>query len=212
MVRVSQHEDSWVRLSWIGPGSLLLTLAALYGFLRLTLQQPQVPPKPLPVSVDIIELPPPAAPAPAQEQPAEIQPPKPSPVPEIKKPPPRPVIRAPAPEKVENPPPNPPPSPVPPQAAPSPSGGTLSARAIYRPLPEIPDDVRRQSIDLVAVARFHVHVDGKADFELVQPTPIPSLNAALLNKLKTWRFFPALEEGKPVDSTIDLRIPITVKP
>jgi protein TonB len=211
--RASSYDDPWQRLSWIGPASFLLSVAALYGFLRLTLGQPPAPPKPQPVSVSIVELPPPAAPAPQPEQPAEVEPPKPEPSPEIKRPPPRPATRAPAPaHPSENPPPNPPPVPATPQNAPAPSGGTLSARAIYKPMPEIPDEVRRHAVDLVAVARFHVHVDGKADFELVQPTPIPALNSALLDKLKTWRFFPALTDGKPVDSTIDLRIPITVKP
>ena len=78
-------------------------------------------------------------------------------------------------------------------------------------MPEIPDELRHRNVELVAVARFRVGADGKADVELVQPTPSPELNGALLTKLKTWRFFPALENGRPVASVIDLRIPISIR-
>ena len=87
----------------------------------------------------------------------------------------------------------------------------MSARAIYQPMPEIPDDLRRRNIDLVAVARFRVAPDGKATVELIQPTPEPTLNRALLERLQSWRFFPALANGKPIASVIDIRVPISVK-
>lgn len=209
---MSSYDDSWARLSWIGPVSFLLAFAALYGFLRLTLERPTVPPKPRPVSVSIVELP--AQPATPPAPPVVVQPPKPEPMPALKKPIPKPVAKRPLPQAkpVESPPKTPPPVASPPRNnPPAPSGGTISARAIYKPMPEIPEELRRRNVDVVAIARFHVHVDGKADFELLQATPIPSLNSALLDKFKTWRFFPALENGKPVESTIDLRIPITVR-
>jgi protein TonB len=87
----------------------------------------------------------------------------------------------------------------------------MSARAIYRPLPEIPEALRRRNIDVVAVALFRVAADGSAQVELVQGTAEPTLNRALLDTLKTWRFFPALADGKPTASTIEIRIPISVK-
>jgi protein TonB len=87
----------------------------------------------------------------------------------------------------------------------------MSARAIYRPMPEIPDTLRRRNVNVVAVALFHVGADGSATVELVQATFEPSLNRALLDTLKTWRFFPALENGKPITSTIEIRIPISVR-
>ena len=46
---------------------------------------------------------------------------------------------------------------------------------------------------------------------LVTPTSDPELNRVLLETLKRWRFFPALQEGKPVASTVDIRIPISVR-
>ena len=103
---------------------------------------------------------------------------------------------------------------VPPDRGPQgpPSGtDTMSARAIYKPMPEIPDSLRRRTVDLVAVARFRVTVDGSAQVELTQPTGDPDLNRALVETLKRWRFFPAMQSGKPILSTIDIRIPISVK-
>ncbi len=87
----------------------------------------------------------------------------------------------------------------------------MGARAIYRPLPEIPEALRRRSIDLVAVARFRVAADGSAAVALIEPTPDPGLNRALLETLKKWRFFPAMADGKPISATIDIRIPISVR-
>jgi protein TonB len=87
----------------------------------------------------------------------------------------------------------------------------MSARAIYKPMPEIPEALRRRTIDLVAVARFRVDATGRAQVELVEPTPDPDLNRALLESLKRWRFFPATQAGRPIASTIDVRIPVSVK-
>ena len=87
----------------------------------------------------------------------------------------------------------------------------MGARAIYRPLPEIPDALRQRRISLVAVARFRVAADGSAKVELIEPTPDPALNSALLETLRKWRFFPAMEAGKPQASTLDIRIPMSVR-
>jgi protein TonB len=87
----------------------------------------------------------------------------------------------------------------------------MGARAIVKPMPEIPEPLRRHDLDLVAVARFRVAVDGSAQVELIEPTSDPQLNRVLLEALRRWRFFPAIENGKPVASTIDIRIPISVR-
>jgi periplasmic protein TonB len=103
---------------------------------------------------------------------------------------------------------------VPPQGRTGGAGlgsGRVGARAIFQPLPQLPDDLRREALDLVAVARFHVEPNGAATVELVQPTSNPELNRALLETLKRWRFFPAMQDGKAVASTIDIRIPVRVK-
>ena len=90
-------------------------------------------------------------------------------------------------------------------------GGSMSARALFRPLPEVPERLRHRDVELLAVARFRVAPDGSAQVELIEPTSEPTLNESLLATLRTWRFFPALEDGRPVVSTIDIRIPISVK-
>jgi len=38
-----------------------------------------------------------------------------------------------------------------------------------------------------------------------------SVATMMLETLKKWRFFPAMEDGKPIASSIDIRIPISVR-
>jgi TonB family protein len=87
----------------------------------------------------------------------------------------------------------------------------MGARAIYKSMPEIPDELRHHPMTLEAIARFRVAADGTASVELTNPTPNPMLNRALVVSLQRWRFFPAMKQGRPVASIIDLRIPVTVK-
>jgi protein TonB len=86
----------------------------------------------------------------------------------------------------------------------------MSARALYQPLPEIPEELRRQNLEAVAVARFRVAADGSAQVELVRATSDTRLNQALLGALARWRFFPATEQGRPVASELEIRVPISV--
>ena len=88
------------------------------------------------------------------------------------------------------------------------SGG---ARAIYAPQPIIPDNLREEAFQSVAVARFKVTYDGQVQVTLITPTENPQLNELLLETLKQWRFFPAMKSGIAVDSQFDLRIPISVQ-
>jgi len=78
-------------------------------------------------------------------------------------------------------------------------------------MPQIPDDLREEALNAVAVARFHVNVDGTATVELVKPTQTPRLNRLLLETLKNWRFFPSMKDGKPVALIQELSIKIEVK-
>ena len=90
-------------------------------------------------------------------------------------------------------------------------GGSAGARAIYQPMPEIPDGLRHRSVDITAVARFKVAANGSARVELTEPTADSDLNRALLEALGRWRFFPAMQDGKPIASTLEIRIPISVR-
>ena len=85
------------------------------------------------------------------------------------------------------------------------------ARAIYAPAPVIPDDLREDSFQTEAVARFKVSYEGNVEVSLVTPTPNPRLNKVLLDALQQWRFFPATKSGIAIDAVFEVRIPIAVR-
>lgn len=93
-------------------------------------------------------------------------------------------------------------------------GGNMSAtsgaRAIIRPMPQIPDDLREEAFNTAALVRFHVAADGSSTAELARPTPNPRLNRILLDSLNKWRFIPAIKNGKPVASTEEIVMKIEV--
>ncbi len=82
---------------------------------------------------------------------------------------------------------------------------------MYAPTPTIPDDLRDETFNAVALAHFKVSYSGDVQVSLTQPTTSPRLNEILLDTLKQWRFFPAMKKGVAVDSEFDVRIPITVE-
>jgi len=82
---------------------------------------------------------------------------------------------------------------------------------MYAPKPVIPDSLREEAFQTVAVARFKVTYDGQVQVTLITPTENPQLNELLLETLKGWRFFPAMKSGVAIDSQFDLRIPISVE-
>ncbi len=88
---------------------------------------------------------------------------------------------------------------------------SLGARAIYSPVPKIPDDLREMAFAVVAVAHFEVSYDGTVKVTLTKPTLDPRLNQLLLSTLEQWRFFPAMKGGVAIDSAFDVRIPISVQ-
>jgi protein TonB len=85
------------------------------------------------------------------------------------------------------------------------------ARAIYAPTPTIPEDLRENVFQAVAIAHFKVSPDGTVEVTLAQPTLNPRLNQILLNTLREWKFFPAMKDGIAINSEFDVRIPITVQ-
>ncbi|WP_236002330.1 energy transducer TonB [Paraburkholderia elongata] len=89
--------------------------------------------------------------------------------------------------------------------------GHTGARVITQPLPKIPDDLREAAYHAIALARFTIHPDGSVDVDLQQPTQQPRLNQLLLSSLHNWRFFPATENGKPVESHQDVRVHLVVQ-
>jgi len=97
-----------------------------------------------------------------------------------------------------------------PQAHSSSQSARTGARAIYSPLPQIPDELRDQASQSQALVRFDIRADGTASVTLVQPTPEPALNRLILQTLRSWRFFPAMQDGKPVASIQEVRIRLDV--
>jgi protein TonB len=219
------------------PAAALISLAAVAGFLSLLMGALVAPVAPPPLEVQVVELPPAPAIAPEPPQPELPQsepplPPEPQPPPPRAEPDPVPQPQAepepPPPPARKPPPPRPaqlarpvqsPSASLPPAAAPAPQpaspapprANTAGARAVYQPLPEIPEALRHHALELVAVVRFRVAASGSAEVELVSPTPDPAFNRLLLEALHKWRFFPKIEAGKPVASMIDVRIPISVR-
>jgi protein TonB len=86
----------------------------------------------------------------------------------------------------------------------------MGARALYQPKPALPEDLRDQSMHIVVRARIHIAADGGLRIELIKPAPDPRINQLVLNTLKTWRFFPALQAGKPVASVQDVNVAFDV--
>jgi protein TonB len=87
----------------------------------------------------------------------------------------------------------------------------VGARALYAPVPQIPDDLREDVFSALAIAHFVVDREGQVQVTLVQATSNPRLNQVILASLRTWKFFPATRDGIPVASEFDLRIPIAVQ-
>lgn len=87
----------------------------------------------------------------------------------------------------------------------------MGPRAVFSPLPKIPDELREDVTNVVALVRFHVAVDGSATAELIRPSSNPLVNRIVLQTLGTWRFSPATVDGKPVGAVQDVRVRVEVK-
>lgn len=233
-------DEPWRRLVWIAPLSVAIWTALLLAF-SLMLKQTAPPPELKPIEARLIELPPVAGlqggPAAAPRRVAPV-PTKPRPhlevrrkviapthlrkeriIPEVPLSPSG-TRKAPAESSAAAP------NAVAgmsaegkgaPQGNTSAVGGSglgsdsLGARAIYSPMPKIPDDLRETAFAAVAVAHFGVSYDGNVKVTLAKPTPDPRINQILLSTLRQWRFFPAMKGGVAINSAFDVRIPITVQ-
>jgi periplasmic protein TonB len=231
-------DEPWRRLAWIAPLSIAIWAGVLLAF-ALVLKQTTPPmPELKPIEARIVELPPAAGlqggPA-AAPHPIAPAAPKPKPHVEVR----RKVSPAVHRRRVVIP--EAPPSfagtrkEAPAESSAStkaaPTGGSagnsgapdekgggsglgsdsLGARAIYSPVPKIPDELREVAFEAEAVAHFEVSYDGNVKVTLAKPTADPRLNQILLSTLRQWRFFPAMKSGVAIDSAFDVRIPISVQ-
>jgi protein TonB len=96
-------------------------------------------------------------------------------------------------------------------AAPGIGNDSGGARALYAPIPVIPDELREQAFQTTALAHFEVSYEGQVQVTLTTPTESLRLNQLLLEALKQWRFFPAMKNGVAIDSQFDVQIPIRVQ-
>ncbi len=234
-------DEPWRRLAWIAPLSVAIWAAVLIGFALMLKQTAPSIPELKPIEARIVELPPvaglmggpaapphPIAPAPPRRKPhvevrrkmmAPVRPHKERIIPEA---PPSLSGTRKAPAESSTAATKPAPggsteSGAAPQDKEGPRGGSglgsdsLGARAIYSPVPKIPDDLREVAFETVAVAHFEVSYDANVKVTLAKPTADPRLNQILLGTLQQWRFFPAMKGGVAIDSAFDVRIPITVQ-
>jgi len=224
-------DNPWRRLPWTLPTAVLIWAVALLGFAyfmeKPAYRQEELPP----IDAQLIEQ---SVPATTHERPAPVHKPKPPPLVRPQQAPVMHQVSQPAAQKSETA------VTLPATAAPSGAQATATgnisantgyqtgshegkgsnrgnmyassgARAIIRPMPQIPDDLREGAFNSAALARFHIAVDGSTTVELAKPTPNPRINRILLDSLTKWRFIPAIENGKPVASTEDIIVKIEVK-
>jgi protein TonB len=86
----------------------------------------------------------------------------------------------------------------------------LGAYAVYQPKPVIPEDLQDIATHVVVSARFHIAADGTVRVKLLHAAPDPRLNQVILNTLNSWRFMPATQNGKPVETDQDIEVTVDV--
>ncbi|MGA8864862.1 MAG: hypothetical protein WBM09_04165 [Gallionella sp.] len=181
-------DSPWRRLHWTLPLALLIC-AVTFSLFAYSMWRPVIhSPDPVPVTAELVELPPPEPPQPQVRQKTVVQPrvePALQPQPSVAPPPPAPVV---------------PPVVAPPSRPVVAMNENHGAQALIHPLPVIPDELRQDAMNETATARFQIAVDGTATVTLVTPTQNPRLNRLLLETLKNWRFMPAIKDGNPVPS------------
>lgn len=209
-LKQTEIDSPWRRLRWTLPLALLICAITFTWFAYSMKHPSDHAPEPIPVTAELVEMPaqtPSASPQKTVAQPITKQP---------ERPPLPPPLPAEQPGASAAPPASTPPPPAPaaaPQAANNPpvAGETRGAHAIIQPLPVIPDELRQDEMSESAVARFQIAADGTTTVELIKPTQNPRLNRLLLDTLRTWKFFPAMKEGKPVASVEEKVIRVNVK-
>lgn len=201
-----ESDSPWRRLYWTLPAAIAIWIAILWSFAVFMGNFNERLPEPATIDAQMIEV---------SQTSQAVKPSVSMPVPQA---------AIPQPSLEKSPPPSPDVKPVTepnnstapvalkePTQTPNNATENVSAKAIYRPIPQIPDELRQDALKTSAVARFRVAVDGTTTVELVKPTPNPKLNRLLLNTLKNWKFFPSLRDGKPVASIEEIVIKIEVK-
>ena len=204
----AEIDSPWRRLRWTLPLALLICAITFTWFAYSIKHPSDHSPEPIPVMAELVEMP-------AQTPSASRQKTVAQPITkQLKQPRPSPPVQAEQPGASTAPPAPPPSASVAaPQTTNNPpvAGETRGAHAVIQPLPVIPDELRQDAMSESAIARFQIAADGTTTVELIKPTQNPRLNRLLLDTLRTWKFFPAMKEGKPVASVEEKVIRVNVK-
>ncbi len=213
-----EYDTPWRRLYWTFPAAIAIWVAIIWSFTVFMGGSSERLSEPAAVDARLIELPEPsqtARPAPVKQSSPKSAPPIAIPQPSLEKTSPPDPSTKPVIEQSNIPPVAPKQEVSPTQQAPSnaPNSATehISARAIFKPIPQIPEELRQDALSASAVARFHVAPDGTSTVELIRSTPNPRLNRLLRSTRKSWRFFPSIKDGKPVESIEEVVIKVEVK-
>jgi len=206
------------RLNWPAIGGVLVAHGLLLGAL-LTLDVVTLPtPRPAPIMVEMLSLPPDPPPAPPPEamaEPVRMDPPIVAPPPVV-----RVTAAAPPPLVLTTPEPPPPvqprvvaaapapPSPAPPATT---SGGDLSSAAISAPPPTYPRESRRQREEGTVLLEVTLSTDGTvASIRVRQSSGAKRLDEAAVRAVRRWRWSPTIRNGEPMMVTgtvpVDFRI------
>lgn len=83
----------------------------------------------------------------------------------------------------------------------------VGAVATYQPQPEIPDELRTESLDRTTVLMVEVLADGTVGETSVQnPSGVSELDQLAVRAAKRWKFTPATKDGEPIRSHVRLHV------
>ncbi len=114
------------------------------------------------------------------------------------------------------PPPPPPPPAAPPPPPPKAKGpvslpeNATPAVAVSTPAPPYPAGAKADGITATVVVRFDIGESGEVS-NVVIVRGHPLFDAVVLATVRTWRYRPAVFEGRPLAVTKSVRIPFTIK-
>ena len=86
----------------------------------------------------------------------------------------------------------------------------VPAKGVECPCPEIPSELKEESMKCCCVARFNIDQEGKCKVKLVSSSGSDEIDDITLRTLRKWKFKPAMLDGKPVPSTRRIKVEFQV--
>ena len=83
-------------------------------------------------------------------------------------------------------------------------------RPLIAPPPKYPDSLLKSGVVGSALVRLHIEPDGSIKAPSLESATDPAFGAAALDALQSWRFVPAVKNGKPVE--VEVELPINFAP